>query len=329
MPEKVTIKTIAKDLGLSHMTVSRALSNHPHVHSKTRAAILKRASELGYVKSAAAAAMRGERTKIVGLLLPNIINEFYAAFANALEAHCSEAGMSLIMHLTGDQIDKEELALIRLQEVQAASVIMVPCPAPSNYRSRHLQQFKTLQFIRQRRESQPTSALLLDDASAITASINHLKQQGHSRIGYIGASRKLASGKKRYNAFRTAMDKCSLRLDETLAQTDNPSFDFGAEAARSLLQRAKQPSAILCGGFEISRGALDTLLQSGVRMPDDIAFVGYGDPDFYRWVGGGVTTLSLPLEDLANIAAQLVSDSKAEERQKRHLPARLTIRHTA
>ena len=73
---RVTIKSIAKDLGISHMTVSRALSNHPNVLQETRDAVQKRARELGYVKSAAAKAMRGDDTRIVGLLLPNILNDF-------------------------------------------------------------------------------------------------------------------------------------------------------------------------------------------------------------------------------------------------------------
>ena len=78
MSNRVTIKSIAKDLGISHMTVSRALSDNPKVKAETRTAVILRAQELGYVKSGAAKAMRGDQTTIVGLLLPNLANEFYA-----------------------------------------------------------------------------------------------------------------------------------------------------------------------------------------------------------------------------------------------------------
>ena len=81
---RATLKSIARDLNVSHMTVSRALSGHPNVKAETRDLILARAHELGYVKSFAANAMRGDPTAIVGLLLPNIVNEFYARFANTL-----------------------------------------------------------------------------------------------------------------------------------------------------------------------------------------------------------------------------------------------------
>ena len=89
-PMRVTIKSIARDLGLSHMTVSRALSGHGNVHPDTRDKVLARAREVGYVRSSAANAMRGDPTGIVGLLLPNIVNEFYARFANTLALLCAD-----------------------------------------------------------------------------------------------------------------------------------------------------------------------------------------------------------------------------------------------
>ena len=128
MSGRVTIKSIAEDLGISHMTVSRALSNHPNVLKETREAVLKRARELGYVKSAAARAMRGDETRIVGLLLPNIVNEFYARFANTMALACEAQSLQLIIHLTGDDPGAEEKALERLHEVQAQGVVMVPSP---------------------------------------------------------------------------------------------------------------------------------------------------------------------------------------------------------
>ncbi len=102
MSNRVTIKSIARDLGISHMTVSRALSDHPNVRPDTRKAVQDHARKVGYVKNAAAKAMRGDGTKIVGLLLPNIVNEFYARFANTLAQSCEDHSLHLIIHLTND-----------------------------------------------------------------------------------------------------------------------------------------------------------------------------------------------------------------------------------
>jgi LacI family transcriptional regulator len=127
---RVTIKSIAKDLDVSHMTVSRALSGNPNVNAETRALIVARATELGYIKSSAAMAMRGDPTAIIGLLLPNIVNEFYARFANALGIHCAAMGLDLVIHLTNDDPELEQKSLLRLQALQAATVILVPAPSP-------------------------------------------------------------------------------------------------------------------------------------------------------------------------------------------------------
>ena len=160
MKTRVTIKSIAKDLGISHMTVSRALSGNPNVHKDTRDRIEKRARELGYVKSAAARAMRGEATQIVGLLLPNLLNEFYAAFANAMALVCEQNGFHLIIHLTNDDIALEGRALDRLREVQAMAVVMVPAPGDGLQQETNLGGMKAIQLIRQLLNASQSSFVL-------------------------------------------------------------------------------------------------------------------------------------------------------------------------
>ncbi|UWQ17240.1 LacI family DNA-binding transcriptional regulator [Jannaschia sp. M317] len=305
MPERVTIKSIARDLGVSHMTVSRALSGHPNVLKETRDAVRKRAAELGYVKSAAAMAMRGDGTGIVGLLLPNIINEFYARFANTLATACDGAGMQLIIHLTNDDPATEEAALDRLREVQASSVVMVPVPGRDGRPTAQVAGLRTVQLIRQRAFDDATGAILLDDGPALRAAIAHLVGRGHSRIAYIGADAALSSGRSRLSAFEKGMATAGLPAD--LVRTGAPSFDMGRACAQDLL--TGEATALLCGGFEISNGALSACLEDGGR----IDFVGYGDPSFYAWVDGGVTTVQVPVEALAHHAVQMIVEGRTTE----------------
>ncbi|MEM6462600.1 MAG: LacI family DNA-binding transcriptional regulator [Pseudomonadota bacterium] len=332
MAQRVTIKTIAEDLGVSHMTVSRALANHPNVNAKTRQQVLKRASDLGYVKSAAATAMRGDATGIVGLLLPNIVNEFYARFANALAIACDDRALSLIIHLTDDDAAREHQAVRRLRGVQADSVIMVPSPKADQDEELHLDDLKVVQFIRRRQEASPTSGLLVEDKKAIASAVDQLFAKGHTKIAYIGASKSLTSGATRLSAFEEAMARNGLACNPELIRTGTPSFDLGCQSARSILETRTQASALVCGGFEISNGALDTCLRQGLKMPDDIAFIGYGDPASYMWINGGISTISLPVELLAEHALDIVSsnrqpyDGKPEDR---FVAASLVLRSSA
>lgn len=291
------------------MTVSRALSDSPQVHPKTREAVRLRAAELGYVKSAAATAMRGDGTRIVGLLVPNLVNEFYARFANALALLCEDNDLHLITHLTNDDPDRELLTLNKLRELQASAVIMVPAPSAETHDPRLFQGMNTIQFIRTQPLPVDSGSLVVQDANSIKEAVHLLVRKGHKRISYLGAHSVLSSGRQRLTAFSEAMRENDLEPAPELLQTAAPSFQMGADKAKGILSGDIEASAIVCGGFEISNGALDACLQARVDMPGDLAFVGYGDPSFYQWIGGGVTTIALPIETLANQALALLSPS--------------------
>lgn len=304
---RITIKSIAEDLGISHMTVSRALSNHPNVSEEKRATILEYATKVGYVKSAAATAIRGDGTRIVGLLLPNLVNEFYARFANSLTLLCEKQGWHLTIHLTNDDGELEQSSIRRLRELQASTVIMVPTPDQPENDLFQTQDIRVIQLIRTRAMSFPSTALLIDDGASIAKAVTHLVQAGHTHIGYIGSYKMLSSGQQRLKAFREAMHWCNLDVDEALIRTAPPSFEMGHQSALSIMDNSAEVSALVCGGFEISNGALDACLRRGLRMPEDLAFVGFGDPSFYQWIGGGITTIVVPVDELASQAIDLMS----------------------
>ncbi len=329
MPGRVTIKSIALDLGLSHMTVSRALSGHSHVHAETRDAVLERASALGYVKSAAASAMRGDVTRIVGLLLPNLVNEFYAQFADTMARACEEQALHLVIHLTNDDEINERRAILRLREVQASAVVMVPTPLSPSAAAAPIADMRVVQIIRQR---DPLPALLIDDAASIADAIDHLVDRGHHDIGFIGPDLQLSSGRARYTAFRTALHRHGIAMQDALTVTAAPSFQMGHNSALALLDGVRPMTALLCAGLEMSNGALDACLIRGLQFPKDLAFVGYGDPAAYRWIAGGITTIRLPAVDMAWAAVRSIADSlqRSQAPQSRQiLSAALITRNTA
>lgn len=325
MPKRVTIKTIAEELGVSHMTVSRALSNHPNVLAETKEAILRHATARGYVKSAAATALRGDGTRIVGLLLPNLVNEFYARFANALAIACEQTSLQLIIHLTNDDPLAEARAIARLIEVQAFAVLMVPTPEGIRHSIPDLTGLRIVQLIREKAISQPCVSITIDDGSAIAEAIAVLANKGHRRIAYIGADAALSSGRLRLQAFRQAMDACGLAVDPALLATAPPSFEMGRQSAARLL-RQKEASALLCGGVEISNGALSAFMEIAAADRAGLAFFGYGDPLFYRWIEGGLSTISIDAEALATAAADILRHPASGEQALLRLKATLTLR---
>ncbi|WP_162933462.1 LacI family DNA-binding transcriptional regulator [Sulfitobacter mediterraneus] len=312
MSNRVTIKSIARDLGISHMTVSRALSDHPNVRPDTRKAVQDHARKVGYVKNAAAKAMRGDGTKIVGLLLPNIVNEFYARFANTLAQSCEDHSLHLIIHLTNDDPETELRAFERLHEVQAMSVIHVPAPGAVRNVSAHLNGVNVIQLIREQDMGQPASSILVEDHRAIGEAVQHLAGLGHRSIGYIGADERLSSGRARRAAFEAGLASAGLASDERLITLGAPDFSTGQRNAARLLE-AGNVTAIVCGGFEISNGALSVFLEADQGAVEGAGFVGYGDPSYYAWLGGGVSTIAMQVDELAQEAARLAACRPEEQ----------------
>ena len=318
---RVTIKSIAKDLGISHMTVSRALSNHPNVLRETREAVRKRAEELGYVRSSAAAAIRGDDTRIVGLLLPNITNEFYARYANALALECDRRALHLIIHLTNDDIRLEAEALRRLREVQAGSVVMVPAPGtdtPTLPRD-----IRAIQLIRRRADAE---AVLVDDAGALGDAVAQLAGAGHRRIGYVGAGPGLSSGRSRRAAFRAGLARAGLVADPLLEATGPPTPDLGRSGASRIFDAGA--TALVCGGFEISTGALTIWLERS-GSDRNTGFVGYGDVAAYPWIRDGVAAVSVPVEALAECTAALLTDESTPNGPAHRFVAEFVVRGSA
>lgn len=312
------------------MTVSRALSGHPNVTEKKRTAIIARAAELGYVKSSAANAMRGEPTAIVGLLLPNIVNEFYARFANTLGLLCADQGLDLVIHLTNDDGLRERQSLRRLQALQANTVIMVPTPANTDGHLIATDGLRVINLIRTPVSRTVGNTLLIDDEPSIAAAVSHLMEGGIRHIGYIGGTDTLSSGRGRLGAFRNAMLENGVTPSQQLIRTGAPGYDMGAANALDLLNSTQPMEALICGGFEISNGALDQCLHHNIKFPDDLAFIGYGDPSSYQWIAGGITTIALSADDIAKRAAQMLTNKPAPAPAEVALsPTTLVIRNSA
>lgn len=287
------------------MTVSRALSGNPNVSKETRDLIENRAHDLGYVKSAAAKAMRGDGTKIVGLLLPNITNDFYARYANAFAKACDRFGLHLIIHLTDDEIEKERVSIRQLREIQAMAVVMVPCANGVTQQDRAISELNVIQLIRSREMNSEPVKIGIEDSEAIQNAVVHLKNLGFDRIGYIGSNPSTSTGRDRFQSYQAGLKSAGLTFDLKLVVRGEPKFELGKSGVTNLVDE-QSATALICGGVEISNGAIGALMQRKPGSGKSIGFVGYGDPMFFSWIGKGLPAIQLPVEELADLTIQQV-----------------------
>ena len=329
MSTRPSIKSIAKALGISHMTVSRALSERGSVSPKTREAVLNYARSVGYVKSAAAESMRGGYSRIVGLLLPNIVNEYYARVADRMAEACRARDHHLIVHITNDDPEAEGEAFERLMQLQAAGIVYVPAPGATQKAPAFAGQ-NCVQAIRRRPTGEPQSFVGLDDATAIAEAARRLAESGCRKVAMIAGGRDLSTGKARQDAFLKGLRAAGLGDNAAVIMDGKPSFALGRQGFAQALDDA-EVTGIVCGGFEISNGAVSAYLELPQEQRNRIKLIGYGDPSFYAWLDGGISTINPPVYELADKALELLLGQGAAGGAPRDVlfPTELKIRRSS
>lgn len=293
-----TARDIADKLQISASTVGRALADDPRISPATKQRVEQAAAELGYVVNRAARMMRGASSNLVGLVVPDIRNSFYSTTAHALSKCLEQGGYQLTLSETDDDRDTELRHVRELSSASVAGIIIVPSAKPHPDAVRLLAALPHIQLLRQN----PALAdrwFGIDDTQALAQATQHLVQAGHRRIAYIGGAPELPTGEARRRGFRAALAGTPAAA-QAIEETGSPSAaDFGRDALRRLLDRSSAPTAIVTGSVRITEGVLDEIIDRGVRVPEQLSVVGFGDEPGFRWWGPGLTTLALPVSDLA------------------------------
>jgi LacI family transcriptional regulator len=300
-----TIRDIADELGISHSTVSRALADHPRVNRATRESVLRVARRLGYVANASARTMRSARSPLVGFVIPDIQNDFYASVAKRVADALAAHGLRLVLSVTEDDPDREMRDVRALVEARCAGVIVTPTPTPRPETRDMLARVRTIQLVR-RVDGLDADAVTIDDAAGTRAAAAHLVGCGHRTIAYVGTSAHMSSGRARLAGFRAALADAG--LDPSLAWLGPPRPEFGRHAAARLLNHAPRPTALVLGSSELTLGALQALRAVRVPVPGGLSLVGYGDPAWFGLVDDGITTVHLPVDEVAAAVTELVLD---------------------
>lgn len=302
---RVTIKDIARELGISHATVSRALADHPGTSSRTKALVGEAALRLGYVPSTAARLMRGGTSKLVGLLIPDIRNDFYATIADTLAETCNEHGYQLVLCITGDDPVTELGNVAALYEAQVAGVIVVPTRQPRRDTVALLRRVPVVQFVRHAPRL-GGDWLGVDDTAALRDATEHLIGLGHRRVGFIGGHQTLSSGRRRLAGYRAAMEAAGIAVAPELVRQGPPRADFARGAFDALVALPAPPTAVVTAGSRIAHGVIEAFEAAALRAPGDLSFVAFGDTPWYRWWQGGATAISLPIRELALAAGTVL-----------------------
>lgn len=329
----VTARVVAELTGFSISTVGRALADDSRISSDTKAKVKQAAERCGYVGNMPARIMRGGSSNLVGLILPDVRNDFYASIAQALTETCGQDGRQIILSITNDDREAEARSVREFASGRVAGVIAVPSPNPKRETIAMLKTMPCVQLLR-KVLALGDDWFGIDDENALHEATSHLIRLGHRRIAYVGGQESLSTGASRLRGVRSALRAAAIGSGEAPEYLGPTTAAFG-EVAVGRLGQSGGVTAIVSGSVHISLGIIAALERSSTVVPGDISLIGFGDPEWFSWWRGGVTTIRPPTKELAQSCGvwfmRLLSEAPIEPHRDGHsasISSTLVIRRT-
>ncbi|MCV0393975.1 MAG: LacI family transcriptional regulator [Rhizobiaceae bacterium] len=278
MGQKIKLSTIADALGVSTATVSLALRDSPLVADTTRDRIKEHAREIGYIYNRRAASLRTSRSGIVGVVVHDIMNPFFAEILRSIESELDRSRQTFLLSNHYDQVEKQRTFIDTLLQLGADGVIMSPAiGTPAADIAMAEDNGLPVVLIARSVEHANVPVFRGDDAYGIGLATNHLISLGHSRIAMIGGTDQTSTGRDRYQGYVAAMRKAGLAVPAEWRFPGPRTKQAGFEAAGAFLAMKNRPTAAVCWNDLVAIGLMNGILRAGYQPGVDISVTGYDD----------------------------------------------------
>lgn len=325
MAHTVGIKEVARQAGVSVGTVSNAI-NRPHmVAEETRQRVQAAISALGYVRSESARQLRAGQSRIIALLVLDMANPFFVDVATGAErvARASKLGVMLCNSAQSTSEEADYLALFAEQRVRGVLI------TPADMSGRNLSDFRRhgipFVFVDRILPSAEGCSVSVDDVLGGTLAVRHLVSQGHTAVAYVSGPMTLQQCRDRKEGALAALAERGI-APAALGHVEAAFLDVrsGREACARLLAMEPRPSAVFCANDLLALGVLQALFAAGVRVPEDVALVGYDDIEFAAAAAVPLTSVRQPAVRMGRQAAELLL-AETGEAAERHRHQRIVL----
>lgn len=310
----VTNQDVAKLAGVSVATVSRAFKNDGRITPETRAKVLAAAKRLGYYPAFSAQTLKGHRSHIIGLLLPDYHNIFYTTLTELLEKRFREGGYRLMIGFTEESTEIERYYLESFISSRVDAILFTsPLTNANSDIINKLKDYNISALQILRRIHDGIDSLLIDDQYGTREVIKYLIAKGHRRIMFIECNESKDTSPK-FEGYQSALQECGIEPSEDMICILPPSIDV--TSALTYLISVNRPTALFSSNSSIHLAALRACSKLGLSIPEDISFVAYDDNDWLDYMQ--IDTVAHSVEDISNKAySMIIRQLKDSEKKNR------------
>ena len=314
-----TIKDVARLADVSIGTVSN-VQNRPWVVAEaTRERVLGAIDELGFVWNGGARQLRGIRSPAIALIVLDFSNPFFTEVARGVERAAADADHLVILASSGSVASREARALQLLDEQRVAGVLMSPSTKQPSRRLREIRSHGTpVVLLDHHRSRRDQCNVAINDTTGAAQVAKHLIELGHRDIGLLNGPRYLKPCFERRAGFLMVLAEAGIDLPPAFDLEAAMTIEAGERAAAALFDGASLPSAIFCGNDLMAIGTERAALARGLRIPEDLAIVGYDDVPFAETTVVPLTSVRNPAYELGFRAAELLIEELTDSERHRH-----------
>lgn len=307
MKKKVTIHDIAQELNITASTVSRALQDHPRISDSTKKAVIKVAKKLNYQPNQIAAALRSGKSKILGILVPNIDRSFFSSVVYGIEQIANKQGYNVMIVQSHDEYKKEVETVNALLNAKVDGIIASHAKETVDFShfEKVLKNNIPLIFFDRANDDLGVSHVLLDDFMAAFKATEHLIRQGCSKIAHFTSYRKVSIYKERLRGYREALQAANIPVDENLIFTSDLELKDGQEIMHKIIDNKIEVHGIISASALGAMGALRVCKEKGLKIPEDIAIAGFSNEVFTEFTEPPITTVEQHSLDMGHTAANM------------------------
>jgi len=298
----ITIKDIAKELGVSINTVSRALNDKPDVSEDTRQRILETADRLGYVPNTLARSLVAGETCTIGLICSDLVNPFYARIAQGVEETARADGYTTIIASTNEDDAAERKAVDLMRSKRVDGIVISPTQMNHDHIARLNQEHIPFILVNRHIDEIITDYVINNNQHGAYQSVQHLISLGHRRIAHVTGPLRISSVRERINGYKQALEENGIHYDPTLVIHTDLTLESGYKIVLKLLQAKNRPSAIFAYSDHLSIGAIKAIRELDLIIPGDISLCGYDDIEYAQFLEIPLTTVRQPMYEIGQRA---------------------------
>lgn len=330
---RVSLKDLATQLGVSIATVSRALRNSHEVGEELRLRVQKLAKELNYRPNPFAQSLRSEAPKVIGVVVPNLVTHYYSAVLDGIEDYASQEGYSVIAINSHEDYVKEEKAIDNFINMHVEGIIA--CLSQDTVDYSHFEEIHKmgipLVFFARTCLPELFSQVVANGAEAAEQATTHLLETGSKRVAFLGGPNHLDMVRRRKHGYLEALKGKNIPIDRDIIICDKIDFEFARDAAINMLKSENRPDAILAFNDIITYAAFDAIKTLGLRIPEDVAIIGFTDTDASAFVTPKLSSIEDQSHKTGAVACELLMRNIAGDTNiyKEVVPMILKIRESS